>query len=428
MVKIGVIGGSGLDDPQILEDANEKEVTTPYGNTSLTLGKIEGVEIVILARHGKHHSVPPTQVSFQANIWALYQEGCTHILATTAVGSLREDIVPGNLVFPDQFIDFTRRRDLTFFRDKVVHTPMADPFDKKLRNLLVKCAEELGFTYNKDVTVITIEGPRFSTKAESKMFRQWGADIINMSSSPEVALANELAIPYQSIAMSTDYDCIFEDRPPVTFEEVLETMHKNAEKVKKLLLLAIKKIQQGGLEHKSKRELIKEKIRTIQDFPKPGIRFRDVTTLMKDPEGWSAVMDELVSRYEKKEIDKVVGIESRGFILGGALAHRLNLGFVPARKLGKLPHKTIKAEYELEYGKDTLEVHEDAISKGDKILIIDDLIATGGTATATAGLVEKCGGEVVECAFVIDLPELKGRKKLEERGYKTFALVEFEGE
>ena len=139
-------------------------------------------------------------------------------------------------------------------------------------------------------------------------------------------------------------------------------------------------------------------------------------------------MESLVDRYKGMKIDKIVGIESRGFIVGGALAHQLNVGFVPARKAGKLPRKTIRVEYALEYGKDTLEMHEDAIRFGDNILIIDDLVATAGTALATVDLVEKCGGKVVECAFIIDLPDLQGRKKLEAKGYKTFALVHFEGE
>ncbi len=430
MVKIGIIGGSGLDDPQIMQEATEKEVSTPYGNPSSALvsGKIEGLEVVILSRHGKHHSVMPTKVNFQANIWALYKEGCTHILATTAVGSLKEEIKPGSLVFPDQFIDFTRLRNLTFFTDKVVHTPMADPFDKKLREILASTCEELGLEYTKKGTVITIEGPRFSTKAESRMFRSWGADIINMSSSPEVALANELAIPYQAIAMATDYDCIFEDRPPVTFEEVLETMHANAEKVKKLLIATIKKIRMGELEIHGNIEKIKQKIRTIPDFPKAGIMFRDVTTLLKDPVGLTWVMEELVNRYRGKKIDKIVGIEARGFIIGGALAHRLSIGFIPARKKGKLPHKTISVEYELEYGKDCLEVHEDALEKEDRVLIVDDLVATAGTCLATASLVEKCGAKVVECCFIVELPELEGRKKLEAKGYNVFSLVKFEGE
>lgn len=244
MKKIGIIGGSGLDDPQILKHPEIKEVTNKHGQPSsnLTCGKIDGIEVVILARHGKKHDIMPTKVNFLANILALKEIGCTHILAATAVGSLREEIPPGNLVFPSQFIDFTRHRNLTFFHDKVIHTPMSEPYDLKMRNALCTTCDELGFAYNRDVTVITIEGPRFSTKAESHMFRQWGADIINMSTCPEVILANELGIPYQTIAMSTDYDCWKEDTEPVTFEMVMKTMRENAEKVKTLLVKVIRRI------------------------------------------------------------------------------------------------------------------------------------------------------------------------------------------
>ncbi len=244
MVKIGIIGGSGLDDPQILKNARDKEAPNKFGKPSspLKCGKIDGVEVVILARHGRKHDIMPTKVNYQANIFALKEEGCTHILAATAVGSLREEIKPGNLVFPSQFIDFTRHRNLTFFTDKVIHTPMSDPYDKKLIDLLSQSCDELGFEYNRDVTVITIEGPRFSTRAESHMFRAWGADIINMSTCPEVILANELGIPYQSIAMSTDYDCWKEGEEPVTFEMVMKQMRENAEKVKKLIVKAVGRI------------------------------------------------------------------------------------------------------------------------------------------------------------------------------------------
>ncbi|OGC03304.1 methylthioadenosine phosphorylase [candidate division WOR-1 bacterium RIFOXYA12_FULL_43_27] len=238
---IGIIGGSGLDDPQLLKEVKDKEIETPYGEPSskLTFGKFEGKEVVILARHSKDHSIYPTGVNFRANIWALKEAGCKIILATTAVGSLKEEIKPGDLVFPDQFIDFTKLRHLTFFHDKVIHTAMADPFDKDLRELLIGCAKKLGFSFHSKGTVVTIEGPRFSTRAESHMFRQWGADIINMSSVPEVVLANELGMKYQAIAMSTDYDCWRVGEEPVTFEMVMKVMKENAEKVKKLLLEAI---------------------------------------------------------------------------------------------------------------------------------------------------------------------------------------------
>lgn len=173
-------------------------------------------------------------------------------------------------------------------------------------------------------------------------------------------------------------------------------------------------------------EYLKSTIRTIPDFPKKGIMFRDVTTLLKDSKGFNLAIDGLYERYAKIDIDKVVGIESRGFILGGALAYKLGKGFVPVRKPGKLPGEKERVEYQLEYGSDVLEIHRDSISPGEKVLIVDDLIATGGSASAAIALVEKLRGEVVECAFLIDLPDLKGKEKLSK--YKVFNLIEFEGD
>lgn len=170
---------------------------------------------------------------------------------------------------------------------------------------------------------------------------------------------------------------------------------------------------------------IKDKIRTIPNFPKPGIMFRDITTLLKDAQGFQDVINAFKERYKTQKIDIVAGIESRGFIIGGALAKELEVGFVPLRKKGKLPHQVHRIEYDLEYGKDCLEIHQDAIKQGDNVLVVDDLIATGGTCKAACDLIEKIGGKIVECAFIVDLPELKGKEKL---GRPAFALVEFEGE
>ncbi len=247
MIKIGIIGGSGLDDPEILHKPVELRIETPYGKPSsvLTCGKIEGVNIAILARHGKKHTIRPSQVNFRANIWALKEYGCTHILAATAVGSLREEIEPGHLVFPGQFIDFTKKREKTFFdEDVVVHTPMAEPFCPNLRRLLAESAQKLAIPHHSDKTVITIEGPRFSTRAESHMFRSWNADVINMSSVPEVNLAREMKIHYAAAAMSTDYDCWREGEESVTWEMILHTMRKNADSVLHLFLHVIPKIKE----------------------------------------------------------------------------------------------------------------------------------------------------------------------------------------
>jgi 5'-methylthioadenosine phosphorylase len=243
-IKVGIIGGSGLDDPDLMKDVEEMVVETPYGKPSspLVTGRINGVDAVVLARHGPDHSIFPTGVNSKANIYARKEAGCTHILATTAVGSLREAIRPGDLVFVDQFIDQTKHRALTFHDEKVIHTPMAEPFCKQLSALLADSAEELKQRYHKGGTVVTIEGPRFSTKAESLMFRLIGGDVINMSTVPEVILARELGICYQSIAMSTDYDCWKVEEEPVTWEMIVRIMTENADKVRRLLVDTIPKI------------------------------------------------------------------------------------------------------------------------------------------------------------------------------------------
>jgi 5'-methylthioadenosine phosphorylase len=425
-MKIGIIGGSGLDDPKIIQNPKEISVNTPFGkpSSSITTGKIHGIDVCILARHGKKHQIPPTQVNNRANIFAFKKLGCDCILTTTAVGSLKEKIKRGDLVILDQFIDFTRNRKLSFFEEfkkGPKHTPMATPFSEKLRKKLIETCKELKFPFHEKGTVITIEGPRFSTIAESKMFRNWGAEVINMSIASEAILANELEIPYASIAMSTDYDCWKTDEAPVTWDAILEIFNKNAEKVKQVLIKTIESFSKDSIYQE-----IKNKIRTIPDFPKKGIMFRDVTTLFKDKQGMKDLIQIFYERYKNQKIDAVVGIEARGFILGGSLAEKLNCGFIPARKKGKLPGQTISQEYELEYGKDCIEIHKDAIHKGDKILVIDDLIATGGTAKATCELIEKMKAQVIECAFIVDLPDLKGKQKLSPR--KVFAVVEFKGE
>ena len=173
---------------------------------------------------------------------------------------------------------------------------------------------------------------------------------------------------------------------------------------------------------------LKSTIRTIPHWPKHGVMFRDVTTLLKDANAFGYVIDKFCERYKNDSIDLVAGIESRGFILGGAIAHKLQKGFIPIRKEGKLPHKTEKESYELEYGRATVEIHVDAIPKGAKILLVDDLVATSGTLGAAINLIEKLGGHVVECAVIIELPDLHGREKVEAKGCKLFSLVKFEGE
>lgn len=175
---------------------------------------------------------------------------------------------------------------------------------------------------------------------------------------------------------------------------------------------------------------IKSRIRTVPDYPKKGIMFRDITTLIKDPVGFRLAIDRLTQHYLSGDIsfDLIVGIEARGFILGGALAYTLGKGFAPIRKSGKLPADVISQEYALEYGTDKVEIHKDAFESGARILLIDDLLATGGTALAAAALIEKLGGIIAEMAFIVNLPDVGGEKKLQEKGYRIYSLTEFEGE
>ncbi|MEI7492941.1 MAG: S-methyl-5'-thioadenosine phosphorylase [Bacteroidota bacterium] len=242
MAKIGLIGGSGLEKLNILRDTREVVAETPFGSPSSSFfcGKISDNEVYILSRHARDHSITPTHVNNRANISAFKDFGCTHILATTACGSLRDEIRRGDIVFPDQFIDFTKHRINTFHDhfvpDITGHVAMADPFSEELRKMLIQGAETLKLQYKPRGTVVTIEGPRFSTRAESRMFRILGADIINMSVAPEAALANEAGVPYAVIALSTDYDAWKHDEQAVTWAEILKVFEENVRHVTALLI------------------------------------------------------------------------------------------------------------------------------------------------------------------------------------------------
>ena len=241
-MKIGIIGGSGLDDPDMIEDLQSRNWATPYGETMIKFGKLNDVDVVFVPRHGSNHQFSPTYTNYRANIQTLKDSAATHIIATNACGSLREEINRGDFVIPCQFIDFTKRRINTFhddFSQGMFHEIMADPFDKSLSELLYVVAGNLGFRVHKDKTLVTIEGPRFSTRAESKMFIAWGADIINMTVATEAALAKEAMIPYAVIAMSTDYDCWKEDESMPVWQDILAIFYKNVDNVKKILLETI---------------------------------------------------------------------------------------------------------------------------------------------------------------------------------------------
>ena len=246
--KIGIIGGSGLDKTDLVENVRNEYPGTCWGEPSspLQTGEIMGVPVVMIARHGHGHTLTPSGVNYRANVQALKDAGCTHVLATTAVGSLREEIHRGDMVVLDQFIDFTRGRCNTFFSSialgQNVHTAMADPFDADLRRILCMACEGLKLPFHPQGTVVTIEGPRFSTRAESRMFRLLGGDVINMSIATEAALAKEAGLPYAAVGMSTDYDAWRNDEEAVTWEAILEVFRNNVSRMLCLLKHAVELI------------------------------------------------------------------------------------------------------------------------------------------------------------------------------------------
>ena len=235
--EIGIIGGTGFYDPQLVKNGREVKLDTPYGLPSdlINVGEINGRKVAFLPRHGKKHTIRPTDVNFRANVYALKKLGVQQILAPSTVGSLREECKPGDIVFVDQFIDRTTRREQSFYTGpKVCHISVADPMCPELRKILIEIAEKMNISYHKTGTYICIEGPRFSTKAESKMFKRWGADVVGMTLVPECVLAREAEICYASIATVTDYD-VWKDRP-VNAGEVARVMKGNIEKVKSLVV------------------------------------------------------------------------------------------------------------------------------------------------------------------------------------------------
>jgi 5'-methylthioadenosine phosphorylase len=241
--EIGIIGGTGLYDPKLLRNVEEIKVRTPYGppSDSIAIGELEGRRVAFLPRHSRKHTIRPTDVNSRANIFALKKLGVQRVLAPSTVGSLREEFKPGDVVFIDQFIDRTTRREQSFYAGRqVCHISVAEPMCSELRQTLIKAANDMNINTHHTGTYVCIEGPRFSTKAESRLFRTWGADIVGMTLVPECVLAREAEICYCSIATVTDYD-VWRDQP-VTVNEVLKTMKANVEKVKSIITEAIPNI------------------------------------------------------------------------------------------------------------------------------------------------------------------------------------------
>ena len=241
--EIGIFGGTGIYDSGLLKDSKEISIDTPYGKTSdsITVGEFNGKKVAFMPRHGKKHTIPPHLINFRANIWAFKELGVKRIIAPSAVGSLKEEFEPGNLALPSQFIDFTKSRKGTFSEDgRVIHISVADPFCPELQKVILDVTKIQGIKIHQDCTYVCIEGPRFSTKAESRFFRTTGADIIGMTLVPECQLAREAQICYVSLSTVTDYDVWAEK--PVTAKEVMETLAKNVEMTKKLLTFVIDQI------------------------------------------------------------------------------------------------------------------------------------------------------------------------------------------
>ena len=241
--EIGIFGGTGIYDSGLLKESKEITIETPFGKTSdsITIGEFNGRKVAFMPRHGKKHTIPPHLINYKANIWAFKELGVKRIIAPSAVGSLKEEFEPGNFALPTQFIDFTKSRKGTFSEDgRVIHISVADPFCPELQNIILDVANEQQVKIHNDATYVCIEGPRFSTKAESKFFKSTGADIIGMTLVPECQLAREAQICYASISTVTDYDVWAEK--PVTAKEVMETLSKNVEITKKILTLLINKI------------------------------------------------------------------------------------------------------------------------------------------------------------------------------------------
>jgi 5'-methylthioadenosine phosphorylase len=241
-VTVGVIGGSGLYDIEGLTSTRSIRVRTPFGSPSdaITVGSLEGIRVAFLSRHGQGHLLNPSGINYRANIFALKSLGVSHVISISAVGSMKESIHPGDVVVPDQFIDLTRRRTSTFFDDGVVaHVAFGEPVCVELTQVLLSAGEKVGANVHRSGTYLCMEGPQFSTKAESRLYRQWGVDVIGMTNMPEAKLAREAELCYATLALVTDYDCWHETEEAVTVEAVLGTLHRNVVLAKQILRSAM---------------------------------------------------------------------------------------------------------------------------------------------------------------------------------------------
>ncbi|MDH5640122.1 MAG: S-methyl-5'-thioadenosine phosphorylase, partial [Nitrospira sp.] len=246
---VGVIGGSGLYSMEGLQSVREFRVRTPYGSPSdaIVVGTIDGTRVAFLSRHGRGHRLSPTEINYRANMYALKSLGVSRVISVSAVGSMKESIKPGDVVIPDQFIDLTKRRVSTFFEGGMVaHVAFGDPVCGSLARTLVSTAAGLDAVIHRGGTYLCMEGPQFSTKGESRLYRQWGVDVIGMTNMPEAKLAREAELCYATMALVTDYDCWHETEEAVTVEAILATLHRNVELAKQILRAMIPSLDEAG--------------------------------------------------------------------------------------------------------------------------------------------------------------------------------------
>ena len=282
-MKVGIIGGSGLYNLKELDKVNNIQIDTPFGKPSsdFLTGEIHDIPVVFIPRHGIGHVLLPTEIPFRANIWGLKKLGVTHLISVGAVGSLKEEIIPGHIVFPDQFIDLTRHRTSTFFGNGIVaHVQFGDPVCPKLSEKLVQSAQTVGASIHLGGTYICMEGPAFSSRAESLLYRSWGADVIGMTNAQEAKLAREAEMSFASIALATDYDCWHVSESEVNVEDIIKVMHENVE---------------------TARRIIVETMRNLPtDFPnsqQDALKFALITEKSKIPQKTRSDLDLLLSKY-----------------------------------------------------------------------------------------------------------------------------------
>ena len=282
-MKIGIIGGSGLYNLKELDKVNNIQIDTPFGKPSsdFLTGEVHDIPVVFIPRHGIGHVLLPTEIPFRANIWGLKKLGVTHLISVGAVGSLKEEIIPGHIVFPDQFIDLTRHRTSTFFGNGIVaHVQFGDPVCPKLSEKLVQSAQTVGASIHLGGTYICMEGPAFSSRAESLLYRSWGADVIGMTNAQEAKLAREAEMSFASIALATDYDCWHVSESEVNVEDIIKVMHENVETARRIIVETMRNL--------------------TPDFPNPqqdALKFALLTDKSKIPQKTRNDLDLFISRY-----------------------------------------------------------------------------------------------------------------------------------